>query len=117
MIYNYRLVPAGLLNAFALVLPWVELLAGLALILGVWKKEAAIVVALLTLVFIVAIGVNLARDHAVDCGCFDLRSAGKSRDELLTEMKWVLLRDVGLLLLAFQVLVAERVASGRRINL
>lgn len=117
MIYNYRLVPAGLLNAFALVLPWVELLAGLALILGVWKKEAAIVVAVLILVFIVAIGVNLARDHAVDCGCFDLRSAGKSRDELFTEMKWVLLRDVGLLLLAFQVLVAERVASGRRINL
>lgn len=117
MIYNYRLVPAGLLNAFALVLPWVELLAGLALILGVWKKEAAIVVALLTLVFIVAIGVNLARDHAVDCGCFDLRSAGKSRDELLREMKWVLVRDVGLLLLAFQVLAAERVASGRRINL
>lgn len=117
MIYNYRLVPAGLLNAFALVLPWVELLAGLALILGVWKKEAAIVVGVLILVFIVAIGVNLARDHAVDCGCFDLRSAGKSRDELLTEMKWVLLRDVGLLLLAFQVLVAERVASGRRINL
>ena len=116
MIYNYRLMPGGLVNALALVLPWVELLAGLALILGVWKKEAAVVAAVLLLVFIVAIGINLARGHAVDCGCFDLRSAGKSREELLTEMKWVLLRDVGFLLLAAQVLVAERVASGRRIT-
>lgn len=116
LIYNYRLLPGGLVNALALVLPWVELLAGLALILGVWKKEAAVVAAVLLLVFIVAIGINLARGHAVDCGCFDVRSAGKSRDELLAEMKWVLLRDVGLLLLAAQVLAAERVASGRRLT-
>ncbi|HVE64981.1 MAG TPA: MauE/DoxX family redox-associated membrane protein [Thermoanaerobaculia bacterium] len=116
MIYNYRLLPGGLVNALALVLPWVELFAGLALILGVWKKEAAVTAAVMLVVFIVAIGINLARDHAVDCGCFDVRSAGKSREELLTEMKWVLLRDVGLLLLAGQVLVAERVASGRRIT-
>lgn len=116
LIYNYRLLPGGLVNALALVLPWVELLAGLALILGVWKKEAAVVAAVLLLVFIVAIGINLVRDHAVDCGCFDVRSAGKSREELLAEMKWVLLRDVGLILLAAQVLAAERVASGRRIT-
>ncbi|HZI66292.1 MAG TPA: MauE/DoxX family redox-associated membrane protein [Thermoanaerobaculia bacterium] len=116
MIYNYRLLPGGLVNALALVLPWVELLAGAALILGVWKKESAVTAAVLLLVFLVAIGINLARDHAVDCGCFDVRSAGKSREELLPEMKWVLLRDVGLLLLAAQILAAERVASGRRIT-
>jgi hypothetical protein len=117
MIYNYRLLPGGLVNVLALILPWVELFAGLALILGVWKKEAAVVAAVLLLVFMVAIGINLARGHAVDCGCFDVRSAGKSREELSAEMRWVLLRDVGLLLLAAQVLAAERVASGRRITL
>ncbi|MEO8348011.1 MAG: MauE/DoxX family redox-associated membrane protein [Acidobacteriota bacterium] len=117
MIYNYRLLPGGLVNVLTLVLPWVELLAGLALILGVWKKEVAVVAAVLVLVFIVAIGFNLVRGHAVDCGCFDVRSAGKSREELLAEMKWVLLRDLGLLVLAAQVLAAERVASGRRITL
>lgn len=106
VIYNYRLVPGGVINAMALVLPWVELAAGIGLILGVWKREAAIVVGLLLLVFLVAIGVNLARGHAVDCGCFDVRSAGKSRDELLSEMRWVLIRDVGLLLLVAQVLAA-----------
>ena len=106
MIYNYRLLPGPAINALALVLPWVEMLAGVALILGVWKREAAIVAGILLLVFLVAIGVNLARGHAVDCGCFDVRSAGKTREELLAEMRWVLIRDVGLLLLVAQVIAA-----------
>ena len=106
MIYNYRLVPGGFVNAPALVMPWVELFVGLALILGVWKREAAILAGILLVVFMVAIGINLARGHAVDCGCFDVRSAGKSREQLLSEMKWVLIRDVGLLLLVGQVIAA-----------
>ena len=108
MIYNYRLVPGALVNAIALVMPWVEILAGLALILGVWRKEAAIVCGLLILVFLVAIGVNLARGHAVDCGCFDVHAAGKTREEQLSDMRWVLVRDVGILLLVAQVLIARR---------
>lgn len=108
MIYNYRLVPGGFVNALGLVLPWVELFAGIALILGVWKREAAILVGLLLLVFIVAIGVNLARGHAVDCGCFNVKSAGRSREQLLDDMRWVLIRDVGLVLLVAHVLAATR---------
>ena len=108
MIYNYRLVPGSLVNAMALVMPWVEILAGLALILGLWRREAAIVVGLLILVFLVAIGINLARGHAVDCGCFDVHAAGKTREEQLSDMRWVLVRDVGILLLVAQVLAATR---------
>ena len=106
MIYNYRLTPGALVNGLALVMPWIELVVGLLLVLGVWRREAAFVAAILLVVFMVAIGWNLARGHAVDCGCFDVRSAGKTPDQLLSEMKWVLIRDVGLLLLAGQVLLA-----------
>ena len=108
MIYNYRLVPGSVVNALALLMPWVEILAGLALILGVWRREAAIICGLLILVFLVAIGVNLARGHAVDCGCFDVHAAGKTRDEQLSDMRWVLIRDVGVLVLVAQVLIASR---------
>jgi uncharacterized membrane protein YphA (DoxX/SURF4 family) len=106
MIYNYRLVPGALVNGLALLMPWLELLVGVVLILGVWRREAALIAALLLVVFLGAIGWNLARGHAVDCGCFDVRSAGKTPEQLLAEMKWVLLRDVGLLILAGQVLLA-----------
>lgn len=108
MIYNYRLTPGALVNGLALVLPWVELIVGLALVLGVWRREAAIVAGILLVVFVVAIGINLARGHAVDCGCFDVRAAGKSREEMLADMRWVVIRDVGLLLLVAQVLAATR---------
>ncbi len=114
MIYNYRLVPGAAVNALGLVMPWVEILVGLALILGVWPREAAALAGVLLLVFIGAIGFNLVRGHAVDCGCFDVHSAGKSREELLNEMRWVLIRDAAMLLLAAQVLLARRISRGLR---
>ena len=114
MIYNYRLVPGAAVNAMALVMPWVEILVGLALILGVWPRESAALAGFLLLVFIAAIAFNLVRGHAVDCGCFDVHSAGKSREELLGEMRWVLIRDAAMLLLVTQVLLARRNSRGLR---
>jgi hypothetical protein len=112
MIYNYRLVPGAAVNALALVMPWVEILVGLALILGAWPREAAALAGFLLLVFIAAIGINLVRGHAVDCGCFDVHAAGKSREELINEMRWVLIRDAAMLLLVAQVLLARRTPRG-----
>lgn len=107
MIYNYRMLPGALVNFLALFLPWLELFAGAALVLGVWRRPAGIAVAFMLLMFVAAIAFNLARGHAVDCGCFDVRSAGKSREELLREMGWVLARDLGLLLLTAISLAAS----------
>lgn len=108
MIYNYRLVPGQALNAFALVLPWIEILTGAALVLGFFVRTAAKFAGALLLAFIVAIGVNLARDNAVQCGCFDVHAAEKSHAQLLGEMRWVVVRDAALLLLVAQLLLAAR---------
>ena len=108
MIYNYRILPGSLVNLPALVLPWLELLAGVALVLGIWRRTAAALIGLLLLVFIAAIAFNLARGHAIDCGCFDVRDAGKSAAERLADMRTTILRDVGMLLLTAQVLFATR---------
>ncbi len=113
MIYNYRLVPGEVINAMALTLPWVELLIGSALIAGVCRRSSALVAGALLLVFIVALGVNLTRDHAVNCGCFELRPVTRSHEELMSEMRWVALRDVGMLLLVAQILAATAVHSSR----
>jgi hypothetical protein len=42
----------------------------------------------------------------VDCGCFGA-TAPKTAAERLVDMRWTLLRDLGLLLLAAQVLAAS----------
>ncbi|MBK5259636.1 MAG: DoxX family membrane protein [Thermoanaerobaculia bacterium] len=103
MIYNYRVLPAGMINISALTMPWVEIIAGLALILGVWSAAARNVIAAMLVLFIALIAFNLARDNAIDCGCFDLSAAGKSHEERLHDMWIVILRDLGMLLMVAQL--------------
>jgi len=108
MIYNYRILPGGLVNITSLVMPWVEILCGLALILGIWTKPARSIVALMLAVFMIAITINLLRDNAIDCGCFDLSAAGRSHEERIRDMWLVLVRDAGMLLMVAQMAFAER---------
>ena len=111
-IWNYQLAPAWLVHPAALVLPWLELLCGLALCLGVWARAAAAWLATLLLVFVAALGINLARRHPVDCGCFHPAASALTGAERLADMRWVILRDLGLLLLAAQILTASRREGG-----
>jgi putative oxidoreductase len=108
MIYNYRLVPAALINISALVMPWVELLAGLALILGVWRAAARNLIGILLAVFIIAISINLVRDNAIDCGCFNVADRGKTHEQRIFDMKVDVARDLGMLLMAAQLWWAEK---------
>ena len=105
MVYNYRLLPGPLVNLASLTMPWAELLMGVALVCGLWRRTAASLVGALLVVFIVAISVNLLRGNAIDCGCFDVADAGKSVEERFHDMWMVILRDVGMLLLVAQGLL------------
>ena len=113
MVYNYRLLPGPLVNLAALTMPWAELLMGVALICGIWRRTAASLVGVLLVVFIVAVSVNLLRGNAIDCGCFDVADAGKSVEERFHDMWIVILRDVGMLLLVAQGLLGAARAEGK----
>jgi len=106
MIYNYRIVPAKLINLMALTMPWVELLCGLALILGVWKRAALTLIGAMLLVFIIAIGINLGRGNAIDCGCFNVADAGKTYEQRIHDMWLDVFRDIGMLVMVGQVWAA-----------
>lgn len=112
MVYNYRLLPGPLVNLATLTMPWAELLMGVALICGIWRRTAAVLVGALLVVFIVAISINLLRGNAIDCGCFDVADAGKSVVEKFHDMWMVILRDVGMLLLVAQGLLGADRAEG-----
>jgi uncharacterized membrane protein YphA (DoxX/SURF4 family) len=114
MIYNYKLIPWALINPMALVMPWIELLCGLALILGIWKGTARAIIAALLLTFIIAISINLLRGNAIDCGCFDVSAAGKTTEERLADMRLVILRDIGMLLMVAQLWYASTRARSAR---
>jgi uncharacterized membrane protein YphA (DoxX/SURF4 family) len=72
---NYRLLPGALVNLMAITLPWIEVLAGGLLVIGVWRRASAAVIAVLMAAFIVAITSALARGLDVRCGCFGKLSA------------------------------------------
>ena len=103
MIYNYRILPAGLINISSLVMPWVELLCGIALVLGVWRRAALSIITILLLVFIVAISINLARGNAIDCGCFNVSLANRTVEQRLGDMRLDILRDLGMLFMVGQL--------------
>ena len=54
----------------AIAIPSFELVSGIFLVLGIFKKAAAIVLSSLTLVFTFAIWLNLIEGYIFDCGCF-----------------------------------------------
>ena len=100
-IHNYRMVPYSLLHLMAYLLPALEMALGMALVLGVWRRGAALLAGLLTLVFIVAIASALSRGLDISCGCFNTdggHGVGLS----------LLVRDLGLLLLCLPPWLARR---------
>lgn len=50
--------------------PWVEILAGAVLVLGLWTRAAALVLLVNLLAFIAAIASVLQRGISTKCGCF-----------------------------------------------
>ena len=97
---SYEIIPVSLSNLFAIFLAWSELFAGVFLIVGVFTRQAALVVALLLAMFIIAISATMIRGLVIDCGCFD--EEGHPVD-------WVVLaRNLLLILTAFLVYRFDR---------
>jgi putative oxidoreductase len=78
-IWFYHLVPGNLINLMALILPWLELLCGLALIFGIYYRGAVIWVNILTVVFIIALYTTIYRGLSIDCGCFKASGEAASK--------------------------------------
>jgi len=93
----YQLLPESLVAPVAFGLPVVEIAVGLALLLGVFVRTAAIGAALLLVVYIVGVGSAWARGLQIDCGCF---SKGGQVGAGETAYPWDIARDVGLLIVA-----------------
>ena len=112
-IWYYQLAPAWMIHPAALTLPWLELLCGLALCLGLWTRAAAAWLAALLLVFMTALSINLARNRPVDCGCFRTGATGSSVQERVADMRWAILRDLGLLALAARIMAGAAISKRR----
>jgi len=68
-IAKYALMPEFSLNIIAMVLPWLEIVVGILLILGVRLRASAIFSILLLLTFIAFVGFAMMMGFDINCGC------------------------------------------------
>ena len=94
-----RKVEIGALLLIAIVVPFVELIAGIALISGVYARSTAIIINSMLILFILLLSFNLIRGHEFDCGCFSVNGGGISKSPAVT-----LVRDVLYFLMGLQVI-------------
>ena len=69
-IRNYLIIPALWSNIVAVTLPWVEVIAGVFLILGVQVRPSALLTTGMLGVFLGAIIYAYSIGLDIDCGCF-----------------------------------------------
>lgn len=100
VVQAYRILPHVLIIPAAFAVPWVEMVLGAALLLGLWLRSSAVLSAGVLLAFMVGLGVNIMRGADMSCGCFGPYFADLS-------LEGALLRNVALIGMA-AVLVAVR---------
>lgn len=103
-VHNFHLeplLPVAATNLLAMTIPWVELVAGLALLLGVHPRAGAVVYTALLLVFTAGIVAAMARGLSFECGCFGKAGAG-------TVGAWKLLENAAMTALGFVASVERR---------
>jgi putative oxidoreductase len=74
---NYHLLPIISVSVFAILLPWIELVAGLFLMLGLFTRGSSLLLVSLLCLFALAVAVSIARGLDISCGCFGTASARK----------------------------------------
>jgi uncharacterized membrane protein YphA (DoxX/SURF4 family) len=102
-VYAYRLLPYDAATIVGAALPFVELVLGVLLLLGLATRIAAAVGSVLLVVFIAGISSVWARGLSIDCGCFG--KGGELSEGVSPQYGGEIARDVALLALAVFLLV------------
>lgn len=101
---TYQLLPRSLVHAFAIYVPWLEMLVGVCLVVGFRARAAALLVVVLMLSFIVALVWALHLGLDMSCGCFASQAAAGE-----DSISWrTLVRDLTWFALAVYVAALDR---------
>jgi uncharacterized membrane protein YphA (DoxX/SURF4 family) len=87
---SYQIVPYWSVNFFAIALPWVELVCGVLLIIGLRTRAVAVIISILLVTFATGLLINLIRGAAIYCGCFSNAGDRISWWDVPRDLLWVL---------------------------
>ena len=112
VIYNYQILPGDLINITSLVLPWLELVLGLFLMIGLFREGSVCMATILMLIFLGVMIFSLARGLNIHCGCFSTSTEGTGN----VSMVWYILRDGLFLIPAFYLFYRTFLGKARRLK-
>jgi len=100
-ISHYALLPNSMVNATAVILPWIEAIVGLAMLAGFAADGATLFVSLILFLFLAALGQAFVRGLDINCGCFGHTDAKEGllvpivRDTILLALAaWIFLQRI-----------------------
>ena len=97
-LYSYEIeLPETFLRLVAVILPWIEVICGLVVILGIWQDAGLDLISLLLVIFILATGQAWVRGLEISCGCFGSRV---EETTFLGSVGFAFLRNLALLFFA-----------------
>lgn len=67
---HYGLMPYWMVNAYALIIPWLELLVGGCLVVGYRVRTNAVLAGIMLVMFTFAVTWAVVCGLQIDCGCF-----------------------------------------------
>jgi putative oxidoreductase len=102
-IRNYLIIPAAWSNIVALALPWVEIVVGTFLILGIQVRPSALLTTGMLGVFLGALVYAYSIGLDIDCGCFGSAATSGGRIGFTH-----IARDSALFLISLLILVSDR---------
>ncbi len=100
---NYMIIPASWSNIVAMTLPWIEVGAGILLIMGIFTRPAALLTTVMLMVFLGAMIYAYSIGLDIDCGCF--RSAASSSGKV---GPYYFVRDSIVVIISLFVLLTDR---------
>lgn len=103
------MLPLSLVNFFAIVIPMMELVAGLMLIFGIYKKGSAMTITVLLLLFLVALIQAAIRGLDINCGCFSVTDTSTKSDLIIRIVEDVFLLAGVLIILFFHKPHSEKI--------
>jgi len=101
-VYNYRILPGSFINLVAITLPWLEMVCGILLIIGLFPRAAALILSILLILFFSALSISLYRGIDISCGCFTVSTTA---DKIGISY---MVRDVLVLAMSLQILFFDR---------
>ena len=94
LVENYDILPSDLINIGVLVLPWIELLIGICLILGVFIDTSALISLVLLSLFVIMIFQAFLRGKSIDCGCLLADISDASAQSKRVHMMQRIIQDI-----------------------